>query len=348
MKNKKKIFFIMSTNAFSGAEAVNFRIIENLRNKYDFYWVSRKGPINQLLDEKKIRWIEISKLSQKEIKYVVKQYNPDILHATDFRASVVCSLANTGKYLISHIHNNSPWIKYPGINSIIFLYSGMKSDHILTVSKSIEKEYIFTPFLKSKMECIGNPISRKEILSKINKDNKNKIYDICCVARITEQKRPELFLRIISEIKKQCPRIKSVWVGDGELKNKIIKLSKKLNLDKNIDFVGYLKDPYDYMQMSKIFVLTSAWEGYGLAAYEALSLGLPCVVSKVGGLPSIVDDSCGALCTRKKDFIDNVIKLLKNKTYYLNKKEKSIRRSIELENIAKYMQQIDMLYGGQE
>lgn len=347
MKNKKKIFFIMSTNAFSGAEAVNFRIIENLRNKYDFYWVSRKGPINQLLNEKKIKWIEISKLSQKEIKRVVKQYNPDILHATDFRASVVCSLANTGKYLISHIHNNSPWIKYPGINSIIFLYSGMKTDRILTVSKSIEKEYIFTPFLKSKMECIGNPISRKEILSKINKENKNKIYDICCVARITEQKRPELFLQIISEIKKQYPRIKSVWVGDGELKNRIIKLSKKLNLDKNIDFVGYLKDPYDYMQMSKIFMLTSAWEGYGLAAYEALSLGLPCVVSKVGGLPSIVDDSCGALCVRKKDFIDNAIKLLNSEVYYLNKKEKSIRRSIALENITKYMQQIDMLYGEQ-
>lgn len=346
MKNNKKIFFIMSTNAFSGAEAVNFSIIDNLKDKYDFYWVSRKGPINQLLNKKKIKWIEITKLSQKEIKRVTKQYDPDILHATDFRASVVCSLAKTGKYLISHIHNNSPWIKYPGINSIIFLYAGMKSDHILTVSKSIEREYIFTPFLKRKIECIGNPISRKGILSKIDKEN--KIYDICCVARITKQKRPELFLQIIFEIKKQYPRIRSVWVGDGELKDNIIKLSKKLNLDKNIDFVGFQKDPYNYMQMSKIFMLTSAWEGYGLAVYEALSLGLPCVVSKVGGLPSIVDESCGALCVRKMDFVDNVIKLLKNKVYYLNKKERSIRRSVELENMAKYMQRIDMLYSEQE
>ena len=71
------------------------------------------------------------------------------------------------------------------------------------------------------------------------------------------------------------------------------------------------------------------------------------MVSKVGGLPSIVDDSCGALCVRKKDFIDNAIKLLNSEVYYLNKKEKSIRRSIALENITKYMQQIDMLYGEQ-
>ena len=77
-------------------------------------------------------------------------------------------------------------------------------------------------------------------------------------------------------------------------------------------------------------------------------MGLPCVVSKVGGLPSIIDDSCGALCTRKKDFIDNIFKLLNSKVYYLNKKEKSIKKSIELENITKYMQQIDKLYGGQE
>ena len=41
----KKVFFIMSTNDFSGAENVNFSIIDGLKEKYDFYWVSKKGNI---------------------------------------------------------------------------------------------------------------------------------------------------------------------------------------------------------------------------------------------------------------------------------------------------------------
>ena len=39
----KKIFFVMSTDDYSGAEAVNFSIINNLKDKYEFYWVSRKN-----------------------------------------------------------------------------------------------------------------------------------------------------------------------------------------------------------------------------------------------------------------------------------------------------------------
>ena len=38
----KKVFFIMSTNDFSGAEAVNFDIVNGLRGEFDFYWVSKR------------------------------------------------------------------------------------------------------------------------------------------------------------------------------------------------------------------------------------------------------------------------------------------------------------------
>ena len=76
---KKKVFFIMSTDDYSGAEAVNFSIIENLNEKYDFYWVSKKGKINNFLKENNIKWIEIKKLSIGEIKRIIKTYKPDIL-----------------------------------------------------------------------------------------------------------------------------------------------------------------------------------------------------------------------------------------------------------------------------
>ena len=340
---KKKIFFIMSTDDYSGAETVNFSIIEGLKEKFDFYWVSKKGNINNYLKENNIKWIEIKKLSVSEIKRVVKENHPDILHATDFKASAICALANTKVPLIEHLHNNAPWIKKINSKSLMFLYSGLKADKILTVSDSIKKEYVFSKLIDKKIECIGNPVSRKKILDSVKEEDYKKIYDICCVARITEAKNPTLFITIISELKKQIPDIKVVWIGDGELRQECEELSKKLNVDCNIDFIGHKKNPYPYMAKSKIFMLTSKWEGYGLVAFEALTLGLPCIVSNVGGLPEIVDNNCGKLCCKKEDY-EIILDILKNKEIYNNLSYNAKQKSKEIENYSKYIMILEKLY----
>ena len=341
---KKKVFFIMSTDDYSGAEAVNFSIIENLKEKYDFYWVSKRGKINNFLKEKNIKWIEIKKLSISEIRRIIKDYKPDILHATDYKASVICSITKGGIPLIEHLHNNAPWIKKICINSIAFLFAGLRANKILTVSKSIENEYIFSKFLKNKIECIDNPISRDRVLENVHKGDFEKKYDICCVARITFPKKPQKFVDIIYEIKKKNKNIKCVWVGDGELKKDILEYAKEKGVNNNIEFVGFKKNPYIYMAQAKTFLLTSEWEGFGLVAFEALTLGLPCVVSNVGGLPAIVDDSCGKLCESVKDFTKEINMLLNNKEYYREKSNCAIIKSKELDNYKKYCCGLDTIY----
>ena len=341
---KKKVFFIMSTDDFSGAEAVNFSIIDNLSDKYDFYWVSRKGNINNFLAEKNIKWIEINKLSVKEIKRIVKKYEPDILHATDYKASVICSLAGVKIPLIEHLHNNSSWLKKISINSFAFLYAGLRANKILTVSESIENEYIFSKFIKNKIECIDNPISREKILSKVNQEDYKKSYDICCTARIVSQKNPFKFLDVLYNIKKDIPSVKAIWIGDGELKEKVIERVKKLGLENNIKFIGFQKNPYKDMAKAKVFMLTSDTEGYGLVAFEALTLGLPCVVSDVGGLPKIIDDRCGKLCKDKEQFSKEIINLLKDNEYYKLKSEEALKKAEKIENIDEYMKKIERIY----
>ena len=342
--NKKKIFFIMSTDDYSGAEAVNFCIIDNLKEQYDFYWVSRKGKINEFLKEKNIKWIEIKKMNICEIKRIAKIYKPDVLHATDYKASVICALANTGVFLIDHLHNNSPWLSKLSINSLAFLYSGLRANKILTVSESIEKEYIFSKYINKKIKCIGNPLSREKILCNVEKSDFAKKYDICCVARITEQKNPFKFLSIIEKVKKQNKDISVIWVGDGNLKEQVVLESKKLGLTENKTYVGFKKNPYKYMASSKIFLLTSDWEGFGLVAFEAITLGLPSVVSKVGGLVNIITEKCGKLCSEEIEYVEEINKLLTDKDYYIEKCKNSIDRAMRIENSEEYCLNISKIY----
>lgn len=340
---KKKVFFIVNTNVYSGAEAVNINIINNLKKDYDFYWVSSKGIINEYLSLYNINYIEIEKVNRKEIKRIIKEYNPDILHATDYRASVICSISTKKIPTISHLHNNSPWLKKIHPYSISYLYAALKSKYILTVSDSIKDEYIFSTFIKKKIRNISNPVSRKEIISKVDK-NIEKKYDICFVGRLTEQKNPIRFINLISKIKKQKKDIKVIMVGDGELRESCQQEIKRLSLNKNIKLVGFQKNPYNYMEQSKIFLLPSLWEGYGLVIFEALTLGLPCFATKVGGMSNLINEKCGNFCDTDEEFVESIVSTLKDEAKYKKLSKGAISRSKELDNSNTYYKNITEIY----
>lgn len=340
---KKKIAYIINSKIYSGLENVAITIIEEMKYEYDFIYVTQKGPIVDVLKEKKINYYIIERMSPREIKKFIKNWQPDILHAHDYTASVICSLVKGKLPLIEHLHNNSPWLKKINKNSLAFLFAAIKANKILTVSDSIKDEYIFSRFISNKIINISNPVSREKILNFVNKRYEKK-YDICCVGRLNDAKDPIRFITIIKKIALDYPELKVLWVGNGEMYNEVIEYSKKNGLEEIIKFVGYKKNPYKYMAKAKIFMLTSKWEGYGLVSFEALALGLPCIVSNVGGLPEIVDNRCGKLCNDNEEFIDISLKLLKDNNLRKVYSNNAIEKSKKLENYDEYIKNINRIY----
>lgn len=341
-----RVIHLMSTDDYSGAENVAISIVKGLNDKeIETFYATQKGIIDEFLKERNVEnVIHINGLTVNEIKRIEREYNPDIIHAHDYRASVLAAIACKKAKLISHIHNNASWIKnifHP--YSWAFLLASYRFSKILIVSDSIEKEYVFSNCLKCEVVNVGNPVSRKDILEKVNK-NYSKEYDICCVGRLTEAKNPQRFINIIKEIKEKKPNIKAIWVGDGELREKVEKIVKKENLVENIKFIGFQENPYVYMAQSRMFMLTSKWEGFGLVVYEALTLGLPSIVSNVGGLPSIVDDTCGKLCYKEDDFKEESIRLLNDEEMYSLKSNNAVEKSKKLDNSKEYINKIENLY----
>ena len=342
---KKKIMFIMPNKGYSGAEKVVIQIIENLKNKYEFIYVSEPGEINQYLQDRNIRHIKTKKrLDKNEIEEIVKKEKPNILHTTDYRASTITSFINTKIPIISHLHNNPPWLKNLNKNSIVYLLASKKFKKILTVSNSIEREYIFSKLIKNKIENISNPISRREILDNISNNKTDKIYDICFVARLCKQKDPIRFVDIIEKIKDIIPNISVIMIGEGSLNEEVKQYIIEKKLSDTINLLGFKKNVYEYMNESKIFCLTSKWEGFGLVAFEALTLGMPTYVTPVGGLVDIVDNDCGYLCNTDEEFINEMISVLKDKKKYQITSNKAIEKSKKLDNIEEYMSKLGKIY----
>ena len=195
----KKIVFIMPNKGYSGAENVVIQIIRGINKEYDCYYVSEKGIISEYLEKYSIKHIVTDKnLDINELKKILETIMPDIVVATDYRASVKVSQIKGKWKIISHLHNNQSWIKKINVKSLIFLISSIRFKKIFIVSESIKNEYIFSKLINKKMVNISNPISCEEIIKKSNKYSNKKVYDISFIGRFCEQKEPLKFLEIVS------------------------------------------------------------------------------------------------------------------------------------------------------
>jgi len=138
-------------------------------------------------------------------------------------------------------------------------------------------------------------------------------YDLILTGRLVEIKRIDILLLAIRYIVDKLPDVKAVIVGNGKLREELHRMAKDLGINRNVSFVGFQDDIASWLQKSKIFVLTSDSEGLSLSMMEAMTTGLPAVVSDVGDLGDLVDDGVnGYLVPRRSPdlFADRIIELL--------------------------------------
>lgn len=343
MNEKPLIFHVLNSNKYSGAENVVLSIIDGLSNKYEFVYVTQEGPIIDILKDRGVNYYVIKKMSIEEINQAIKKLKPSLIHAHDFRASVICSHFSKILPVISHLHNNPKWLKSINLYTLLYFFVSRHFCKVLIVSEAIRNEYIFSKYIDYKMINVSNPVSYQKVLSKVD-DEMEKKYDLCFVGRLTAQKSPLRLIKIIDDLKKVNNDIKLVMVGDGELREKCLIEIKNRKLENNIEMVLFQKNPFKYISMAKLFILPSQYEGFGLVAFEALTLGLPCFVSKVGGLVDIVDNSCGRLCETDKEFEDAILYTLNNKTIYKKLSFNAKKKSRQLDNLEDYLNKIYDVY----
>ena len=90
-----KILHILASNSFSGAENVVCQIVGMFSDdpSIEMIYCSPDGPIRGELDERGVRFAPISALNLKELRRVIREQRPDLIHAHDMRATFVAALA---------------------------------------------------------------------------------------------------------------------------------------------------------------------------------------------------------------------------------------------------------------
>lgn len=115
--------------------------------------------------------------------------------------------------------------------------------------------------------------------------------DLILVGRLSSVKRVDTLLRAVGAMQAERPGASAIVVGDGPDRPTLEALAADLGITPYVTFAGWQNDVAHWLRRARIFTLTSDSEGLSQAMVQAMLCGLPVVVSNVGDLSDLVQNS---------------------------------------------------------
>lgn len=342
-----KIMHLLATNSFSGAENVVCQIIDMYKNdkNLDMVYCSPNGKIKNKLVEKNIKFYPLNKLNYSSIKKAIMDFEPDIIHAHDIKATIYASLFSKECKIISHVHGNSIDMRKTSLKSLLFLIVSKKVEHIFWVSDSSLSQYKFYKQICNKSSVLVNVVDKKEIIYNSKKFNIDEKYDAVFVGRLVKLKNPKRLLNIFLSVVGKVPTAKLAIVGNGPMYDELKEYINNNNLNNNVFLLGFQTNPYVYIKNSKIMLLTSIYEGTPMCALEALCLGKPIVSTPTDGMKDLIKQGFNGFLSDKDDeLINNIIKLITNDKKLLQMSKNADNDSTKNNDIVKYKKVLNQYY----
>jgi glycosyltransferase involved in cell wall biosynthesis len=330
MMRTKVIHVIWDLESVGGAEKLLIHIGKNIdKHKYDVAFVSiiNKGYMGQDLEDLGFQVICLSPRFKKAINPMItiklykifKEMSPDIVHVHLNYSSIIAAKLAGVPIIVNHIHNIYP--NKPRLKIIIESFLFMIPTISIAVSENV-KRYTTSQIglSENRIRVVPNGIDQQFLNNhsqipnydpKIEGISEDDEY-IINVGSLTEQKDQSLLISAFHRVNQQFDNIKLLIVGDGPLKSKLVDQVNSLNLNRRIIFAGLRNDVPYLLKRSKIFILSSLWEGIPIALLEAMYFGLPCIVTNVGGVGEVVSHNENGLLVQAGNDVElsNMICLL--------------------------------------
>lgn len=353
----KKILYIVEAMG-GGIFTYIVDLANELVNEFDIYIayaVRPQTPSNyKSYFNKKIHLIEVKNFCReinpqkeiaalKEVKKIYNKIKPDVIHLHSSKAGAIGRIAFDG--------NKIPLFYTPhGYSFLMENYNPLKRyifkmiekqcarRNCMTISCSIG-EHKETLKITNNATYINNAINTSDLNEKLkNVNNEAHPFTVFTLGRICYQKNPSFF----NEIAEAMPNTKFLWIGDGELRDKL--------KAKNIEITGWVnrKEGIQKSMNADVFILTSLWEGLPISLLESMYMKKLCVVSNVIGNRDVIhNNKNGYVCNS----VDEFVKAIKeNKIEYREQAYKDILEKYDTKIQAKqyahiYRERIGEIYG---
>ena len=235
-----------------------------------------------------------------ELRALLRDFRPDVVHSHMVHANILSRLVRLVApvpRLICTAHNTDE-------GGRLRMLAYRLTDRLADISTNVSDEAVLA-FINSKavargrMQTVHNGIptsifrfdahGRERIRSELAATPDTQV--ILAVGRLSEQKDYANLLHAIVQVE-QAESGFVLWIaGDGPLRQELHALADTLGISPRVRFLGVRHDIPKLMSAADVFVLSSAWEGFGLVAAEAMACERVVVATDCGGVREVVGDT---------------------------------------------------------
>ncbi len=258
----------------------------------------------------------------KEIKRLIKEFKPDIVHTHASKAGAVGRLAaiHCKVPIIVHTFHGHVFHSYFGKLKTAFYifierYLAKRSTAIVAISKKQKQELSETFKITHKEHIHVVPLGFDLQRFTVNKEENRKTFRdhyhlsdnqiaIGIIGRLAPVKNHRLFIEALSHLKKTgALNFKAFIIGDGDIKHEIMGFCKEFDIsfsenhqeEVDVIFTSWIKNIEWALHGLDIVALTSLNEGTPVSIIEAQAAGKYIVATNVGGIEDVLHPNCGLL-----------------------------------------------------
>lgn len=321
-----RVGFVLHGLQVAGAEMIVLQVIERLRGRIQPTVFCLDGG-RALGDQLKVQDVEIISLDRRpgwdfrvawRMARHIRQRGIEVLHAHQYSPFFYAGLAKVLAHPLGGLTPTGSPVR------LIFTEHGRHfPDHVSWYRRSANRLWLtrladavnavsgFSAdslasrdgFSRSRIEVIENgiDIDRFNCPAQPPPDLDPARRYIVNVARFHPVKDHATLLKAFQKVSKVFSDVDLLLVGDGPLWEELKRWVRELHIENRVHFLGVRQDIPGVLRAGKIFVLTSLSEGAPLTLLEAMAVGLPVVVTAVGGMPEIVRDHIDGFFAPRQD-----------------------------------------------
>lgn len=267
------------------------------------------------------------------LKNLIQKNKPDYLFI-QLISSLPLILLLLFKFDTKFILRISGYPKLSFFRKIIWKLVGKKLNLILCPTKAtldlLIEQNIFNA---KKIFLLEDPVFRIREVNNLKKDKIKENLDfnfkyILSIGRLTHQKNFNLLIEGFKEIKKIYNEYKLIIIGEGEKRQELEKLVKELNLEKDVLFLGFKNNIFNYLQISDCLISTALWEDPGFTLIESGILNKIVISSNCpnGPIELFNDNNAYLFKNNNKASLVNAFIKYKNTSFQENLKKKIITK----------------------
>lgn len=266
------------------------------------YEKAKKSSVNHILFKNQINNKEIIEYVENNFIDIINFHGAKaflIHHRIKRKLKIPTAASVHSDYRKDFLNNKLKYIFFTHLSAV-----GLKSfKNYICISQNLRR-LLENKGFEGKKYVINNGIDMDKVHIKKGKSVvrlENEINDddfvICMVARMHPVKNHISIIEAFYKLNKEIDDIKLLFVGDGELKEQIVKRIEELQLSRNIIITGFKENPLDYINASDVSILASFSEGGAppLAVLESGAVGIPIICTKVGDLENMIHEPNGIL-----------------------------------------------------